>query len=132
MYEREVIVLNMLLVFLGCGVGGVFRYGVTTVIYNIFGHGYPHGTLAVNITGSFLMGLLTVYLQERVGIINIELRGLLLVGLLGGYTTFSSFSMDTLSLIETGRYFSALTYILGSVLLCIAGVWAGTLIGRQI
>lgn len=125
-------VFNTLLVFLGCGVGGVFRYWVTMIVYTLFGRGLPHGTIVVNVSGSFLMGLLTVILQERISAMDVQLRAVLLVGVLGGYTTFSSFSMDTLNLVETGRYVSAITYILGSVLLCLISVWAGALLGRQI
>lgn len=124
--------LNTLLVFVGCGVGGIFRYWISTLIYTVFGHGFPHGTIFVNISGSFIMGLLTVLLEQRIGTIDVHLRGMLLVGLLGGYTTFSSFSMDTISLIETGRYEAAIAYILGSVVLCLVGVWAGMLLGRQL
>lgn len=124
--------INMILVFLGCGTGGVFRYWMTTLVYYLFGHGLPHGTMFVNVSGSFIMGLLTVVLEARVGTLEVHLRGLFLVGVLGGYTTFSSFSMDTINLLETGRYISALVYIFGTVILCLVGVWAGVLLGRQL
>lgn len=123
---------NTFLVFLGCGAGGVFRYWVTAFVYETFDHALPHGTMIVNVSGSFFIGLLTVFLQERMSEMDVQLRALLLVGFLGGYTTFSSFSMDTLNLINMGRYLSALAYIIGSILLCMIGVWAGTFTGKQL
>ncbi len=121
---------NTLLVFLGCGVGGVFRYWIISLAYTTLGREFPHGTLFVNVTGSFLMGFLVMLIQEKFIAIDTQMRLLLLVGFLGGYTTFSSFSMDTLNLIEAGRYISAIGYTLGSVLLCLVSIWAGVLLGK--
>ena len=123
---------NTLLVFLGCGLGGVCRYWITTFASTVLSREFPHGTFIVNITGSFLIGLLTILIQEKLITIDAQMRALLLVGFLGGYTTFSSFSIDTLNLVESGYYVSAIGYILGSVLLCLVGVWAGVLLGRQL
>lgn len=123
---------NTLLVFLGCGIGGVFRYWVTTFANTVFSREFPHGTFIVNVSGSFLIGLLTILIQEKLITIDAQMRALLLIGFLGGYTTFSAFSIDTLNLVETGRYVSAIIYIFGSVLLCLVGVWAGVLLGRQL
>ena len=124
--------LNTLLVFLGCGIGGVLRYWMTTFTYMIFDRNLPHGTIIVNVSGSLLMGLLTVLLETKFSAFDTHLRALLLVGVLGGYTTFSTFSMDTLILFETGRFVSAITYIFGSVLLCLVSVWGGALLAKHI
>lgn len=124
--------LNAVLVFLGCGIGGLLRYWTTTVVYLGLGRGFPHGTLVVNVSGSFVMGLLTIFIQSKFSTLEMPLRALFLVGLLGGYTTFSSFSMDTLGLIESGRYLLAALYIILSFVLCLAGVWFGVVVGRQI
>lgn len=124
--------LNAFLIFLGCGLGGLLRYWTTTLVYLGLGRNFPHGTLVVNVCGSFVMGLLTMFIQSRFSSLEVPLRALLLVGLLGGYTTFSSFSMDTFGLIESGRYLLASLYIILSLVLCLAGVWLGITIGRQL
>jgi len=122
--------LSTLLIFIGCGIGGVLRYLTTHFSTHFFGRAFPYGTLAVNAIGAFLMGLLTVLFQSKFHAFETPLRGLLLVGLLGGYTTFSSFSIDTLNLLEAGRYFSVACYVFLSVGLCLAFVWAGALCGK--
>ena len=124
--------LNACLIFLGSGVGGLLRYWTTTSVYLLFGKGFPHGTLAVNVLGSFVMGILAIVIQSKFNLLELPLRGLFIVGLLGGYTTFSAFSMDTLGLIESGSYFLAALYILISVTLCLVGVWLGAVVGRYI
>jgi CrcB protein len=124
--------LNILLIFLGAGIGGVMRYLVSNITYNMLGRQFPFGTLAVNVSGCFLMGLLFVLLLERFNGIGPQLRSLLLIGLLGGYTTFSSFSMETLNLFENGATVSALLNILLSIILCLAATWLGVIGGRHI
>lgn len=124
--------LNTLLIFLGSGVGGVFRYGVSTGVYSFLGRQFPYGTLVVNASGSLLMGLLFALLLERVDGIAPQLRALLLIGFLGGYTTFSSFSVETITLFESGAWVSAILNIFVSVTLCLAMTWLGILGGRQV
>lgn len=123
--------LNTLLVFLGCGIGGVFRYWIIAFSHSVLGRELPHGTIFINVSGSFLIGLLGILIQEKFIALDAPMRVLLIAGFLGGYTTFSAFSMDTLNLIEAGRYLVAIAYVLGSVLLCLAGVWAGVFLGKQ-
>ena len=109
--------LNTWLIFLGAGVGGVVRYWVSNAIHLFCSRQFPYGTLIVNVSGCLLMGFLFTFTIERFSEIGPQLRALLLIGLLGGYTTFSSFSIETYHLIENGEWFNAGLYVLLSVLL---------------
>ena len=124
--------LNTLLIFIGAGFGGVSRYWISNITYGFLGRQFPYGTLIVNVSGCFLMGLFFVLILERFNGIAPQLRSLLLIGFLGGYTTFSSFSIETLNLFESGAYLNALLNILLSIILCIAATWLGILGGRQL
>jgi CrcB protein len=124
--------LNSLLIFLGAGFGGVLRFWVSSGIYKIAGRQFPLGTLVVNVSGCFLMGMLFVLLVERFTEMAPQLRSLLLIGLLGGYTTFSSFSIETLNLFENGAWVSAVANIFLSVIFCLAAAWLGLMGGRQL
>ena len=121
---------NTTLIFLGAGVGGVLRYWVSTLTYSIVGKQFPYGTLLVNVTGCLLMGLLFVLTMERFDGFGPQLRSLLLIGLLGGYTTFSSFTIETVNLIENGQWAYASANILLSALCCIAATWIGVIGAR--
>lgn len=123
-YQRDKMT-DLALIFIGAGFGGILRYWVSNSIYWAMGLTFPYGTLVVNATGCFLMGALYVLIIEKVTSLEHPLRALLLVGLLGGYTTFSSFSVETLILLERGAWFSALMNVTFSILLCISLTWAG-------
>jgi CrcB protein len=99
----------------------------TTVILS----GLPLGTWLVNVSGSLLIGILYVLLVERLPV-NTELRALLMVGFLGAFTTFSSYSLDTLLLIERGLVIQALIYTLGSVVFCLLATWLGMALTRAL
>ena len=95
------------------------------------GRGFPYGTLAVNVIGSFLMGLLYVFMLERMEV-SAELRAAIMIGILGAFTTFSTFSIETMNLIEAGEITKAGLNIIFSVSLCLLGCWIGMVLGRQI
>lgn len=125
--------INSLLIFIGCGIGGLLRYWVANgTYYWTVGRTFPYGTLIVNTTGSFLMGFLFIIILERFSNIAPQLRAFLLIGLLGGYTTFSSFSIETINLFEQGELFKALLNIGLSVILCVGAAWAGVILGRHL
>lgn len=109
----------------GGAIGALLRYFSTLGATRLFGAGYPWGTLFVNVLGGFLMGLAAVWFLERTG----RASPLLMTGVLGGFTTFSAFSLDALRLFENGRPLVAGGYILGSVALsliaCGLGLWLG-------
>ncbi len=115
----------------GGALGAVLRFGMSNVVYRMLGREFPYGTLAVNVLGSLLMGFLFVVLLERI-VVSAEWRAALLVGLLGAFTTFSTFSFETLALFEGGEPVKAITNIALSVFLCLAATWLGLSLGRQL
>lgn len=121
---------QLLLIGLGGALGAISRYGLSSLVYGITGRGFPWGTLVVNILGSFFMGLLSVWLIERIA--STELRALLIVGFLGALTTFSTFSIETLALLEEGALTRAFANVLTSVIVCVAAAWAGVFIARSL
>ena len=124
--------INILLIFFGSGLGAICRYGVSHLIHALLGRQFPYGTLVVNASGSFVMGLLFVLILERFIGLAPQLRAFLLIGFLGGYTTFSSFSMETLTLFENGAWIAASLNILLNVMLCISLAWLGVLGARSL
>ena len=123
--------LQILAIATGGAVGAVLRFSVSNGVYRILGRDFPYGTMAVNVLGSFLMGILFILMVERLAV-SAEFRSAILVGLLGAFTTFSSFSMETLSLIEGGEPTKAILNIVFSVVLCLAATWLGVGLGRQL
>ncbi|MES0326548.1 MAG: fluoride efflux transporter CrcB [Gammaproteobacteria bacterium] len=115
----------------GGAIGAVMRYGASLGVYSLFGRGFPYGTLFVNVTGSLLMGVLSIVLLERFNV-GPEWRAAILVGLLGSFTTFSTFSLETLNLLEQGDMMRAMANIAFSIIVCLAAVWVGVSIGRQL
>jgi fluoride exporter len=123
---------DSVLIFIGAGFGGLLRYWISNGVYFLIGRQFPYGTLVVNISGSFLMGLLFVLTLERFDSLGSQLRALLLIGLLGGYTTFSSFSIETVNLFESGNWLSALINIFITTIVCILAAWLGVIGGRNL
>lgn len=122
--------LNILLIFIGSGLGGTIRYFVSTHTHLILGKNFPYGTLFVNITGSLIIGFLSVIIMERFSNNAPQLRALLMIGLLGGYTTFSSFSIEAITFFEQGEILKALLYIGLSIVLCLVAAFLGVKLGR--
>jgi len=118
-----------LIVFIGAGIGGALRHGVNIGSAKLFGYGFPTGTLIVNVVGSFVMGLLAGYFAFRPGISQ-EMRLFLTTGILGGFTTFSTFSLDSALLIERHQYALAATYVAGSVAAGIVALFFGLALFR--
>lgn len=122
---------QLLAIAFGGALGAVARFLASTGVYRMAGRDFPYGTLAVNVLGSLLMGLLYILLVERASL-GAEWRALILVGFLGAFTTFSTFSIETLNLIEAGEPLRALTNVLISVVSCLLAAWLGVLLGRQL
>lgn len=124
---------SYLLVFLGAGIGGALRHGVNVACARLSGTAFPWGTLTVNVLGSFIMGALAGWLAFKAGEAwSQSLRLFLTTGILGGFTTFSAFSLDAVLIWERGQNGLAATYVAASVLLSIAGLVAGLGLARTI
>ncbi len=116
--------MNYVLVFIGGGLGSTLRHIVNVVCPRLLGTAFPYHTFIINITGSTIMGLIAGYLALR-GEASQPWRLFLMTGILGGYTTFSAFSLDTAVLYERGEVGLAVLYVVGSVVLSIVGLFAG-------
>ena len=123
--------MNLLAIAIGGAMGSLCRYGMSNGIYFLLGRGFPYGTLAVNILGSIIMGIAYVMMIEKFEV-SPEWRMGIIVGLLGAFTTFSTFSIETLDLIETGENLNAGLNMFLSITLCISGCWLGMILARQI
>jgi CrcB protein len=119
-----------LIVFAGAGIGGALRHGVNVAATRLFGFGFPFGTLIVNVAGSFLMGLLAGYFAFRPGVAQ-HVRLFLTTGVLGGFTTFSAFSLDAALLVERHSYGAAAGYMVGSVAASISALFFGLALFRS-
>ena len=114
-----------------CACGGLSRYYLSGFVYKILGRSFPYGTLFVNILGSFLIGVV-MEIGLRSTLIPGDVRLGITVGLMGGLTTFSSFSYETFSLIEEGNFLIASLNIIGSVVACLLFTWVGIIAARAI
>ncbi len=123
---------TVLIVALGGAIGASARYLSGAWIIRVMGSGFPYGTMFVNVVGSFLMGLLAVYLMERMDGSWARYAPFLMTGVLGGFTTFSAFSLDALFLMERGRMGAAALYMGGSVVLAIGALFLGMMIARAL
>ncbi|MFT5351990.1 MAG: CrcB protein [Planctomycetota bacterium] len=123
--------LQIIVIAAGGATGALLRFWMSNGIHVLLGRAFPYGTLAVNVLGSFAMGLLYVYMLEKMEI-NAEWRAALTIGLLGAFTTFSTFSIETMNLIEAGDLGKAAINIGLSIGLCLFACWSGMLLGRQV
>ncbi len=122
---------QLIYIAIGGALGAVLRFTISNGVYAWLGRGFPWGTLVVNVFGSLLMGLLYVFFVERLSV-SVEMRSLILVGLLGAFTTFSTFSIETLNLIESGDLIPAGINMFVSVFCCVTACWLGLMLGRQL
>lgn len=122
--------MTYLIVFLGGGLGAAMRHGINIASARAFGTGFPYGTMLINITGSLVMGLVAAYFAFK-GDASQHWRLFLTTGILGGYTTFSAFSLDAALLYERGAIGPAAVYVLASVALSIASLFAGFALVRS-
>jgi CrcB protein len=120
-----------MLVFLGGGIGAATRYWLSGLVHGRLGSAFPYGTLVVNILGCFVIGLIMGSMQERF-VSTPPLRLFLTIGILGGFTTFSSFSYETIAMLKDGEFAYASLNVFLSVLCCLAGTWAGLIAGKTL
>lgn len=121
--------MNFLLVFVGAGIGGMARHGVGVAALKWFGSGFPYGTVIVNILGSLFMGLVAEYWALKAGLPQ-SARLFITTGFMGGFTTFSTFSLDTALLYERGQFWTAAGYAIASVVLSVGALFLGLAIVR--
>lgn len=122
---------QVLAIAIGGALGALSRYWVVGMVSSLFSRAFPFGTLAVNITGSFLIGLCYVIIVERLSGAA-QWQAILMVGFIGAFTTFSTFSLETLVLIQEGRLPAAGLYIVSSVLVCLLAVMVGMWLAKQL
>ena len=115
----------------GGALGAVSRYWMVALVSRLFERSFPYGTLAVNILGSFLIGIGYILIVDRLHIAS-EWHAVLMIGFIGAFTTFSTFSLETVSMLQEGRLTAALVYIFSSVLVCLLATAAGMLLAKQI
>ena len=123
---------DLLLVALGGAIGAVGRHLLGIQTLRLFGPGFPYGTLAANLLGGLVMGALVGFLAHRGGADQERLRLLLGVGVLGGFTTFSAYSLELARMIETRAWGQAAAYGAGSTILSVAAVFAGLMLARRL
>lgn len=127
--DRHAMMMTLMQVALGGAIGAAGRYLVGVAATRVMGLGFPWGTLAVNVLGSFLMGVLVVSLAHKDAT---RLAPFLMTGVLGGFTTFSAFSLDTMAIFERGQHGLALFYVLASVLLSLGAIILAMFITRGV
>ncbi len=116
-------------VFIGGGIGATSRYWLQGAVYRVVGTQFPYGTLLVNVLGCFLIGFLMTFFEERF-LVSPSLRLFIAIGILGGFTTYSSFGYETIVMLQEGNYFGGMTNILYTTLSCLGATWVGTVIGK--
>jgi len=114
----------------GGALGAVMRFVASNAVYAWLGRGFPYGTLSVNLIGSFLIGIAFILLTEKLTMAS-EVRAFILIGFLGAFTTFSTFSLETLALLQQGFFIKSMLNILLSVTLCLFATWGGMIMAKS-
>ncbi|MCU7800336.1 MAG: fluoride efflux transporter CrcB [gamma proteobacterium symbiont of Lucinoma myriamae] len=115
----------------GGAFGAIMRFWVSGGVYAWLGRDFPYGTLSVNVIGSFFIGIVSILLTEKLTL-TAEVRSFVMIGFLGAFTTFSTFSLETLFLLQEGLLIKAAGNILSNVLLCIMATWGGMILVRSL
>ena len=123
--------MNFIMVGLGGFIGAILRYGLSGLMHRVLGSNFPYGTLAVNVLGSFALGLFLTLSSTRLAICD-EWKSFIAVGILGAFTTFSTFSFETIALLQERLLMQAFLNIGLNVILALASVWAGMALARII
>ena len=121
----------LLVIAAGGALGAVGRYATANLVGRLLGHGFPYGTIVVNVVGSLILGALIEFMALKWNV-GLELRAFLVIGVLGAFTTFSAFSLDTVVLFERGELAATFVYVITSVVLSIAALFAGLYLIRQL
>ena len=121
---------NLLAIALGGSLGAVMRYLSSASVHQLMGSDFPYGTLVVNVVGSLLMGFISILLLERLMLAEFW-RPIIIIGFLGAFTTFSTFSMEIFNLIEAGEMAKAFMNMFTNLFLCLGATWIGVIAGRQ-
>ena len=121
--------MNVVVVFVGGGIGAVARYLLQGAVYALTGTGFPYGTLVVNVLGSLVIGILMALFEERF-LVQPALRLFLAIGILGGFTTFSSFSYETYTLLREGSIGAGVLNAGVSLVACLGATWIGAVLGK--
>jgi len=120
---------NILVVAFGGGIGAATRYSLSKFVHQMVGTTFPYGTLTVNILGCLLIGMLMTMFEERF-LVNPSLRIFLTIGILGGFTTFSTFSYETMMMLKDAEFLNAGLNIVSSVALCLGATHLGMILGK--
>jgi len=123
--------INYLYVSVGAALGGALRYWVSEVAYKFLSDSFPYGTLAVNVIGSFILGLIMFYFNQR-ELLGPHLRIFLAIGFCGGFTTFSTFSLETINMFRDSQYWIGFLNIALNIVLCFLGIYLAYLISKLI
>lgn len=115
----------------GGALGAVMRFWVSNRVYAWLGRDFPYGTLSVNVIGSFLIGIVFVFLTEKLTV-GSEVRAFIMIGFLGAFTTFSTFSLESLFLLQEGQLTKAVMNVMINVILCISATWIGIIVSRSL
>ena len=129
--EKHDVLLKYLMVGLGGCLGSILRFWLGSYVGGRLGSRFPYGTFVINVTGSFLIGMILTILAEKTQW-SPNWRYLIPIGFIGGYTTFSTFEYETFRLVQDGQMVTAMLNVVGSVVIGFAGVWAGMVAGRSI